>query len=572
MLGGISASFATAGGRGAATGQRHRFPPPGCGRSRRYRSTRWSRRAGSPGRGFVARQPRPAGRRAHRRLEPPSSPPTGPAGLRRRELRRSLITCLSGQVATGDHPAARVVTVRVVRLARLMFAAWGASFASAGTRTAKRGHLGRRGRASGAAPRSARSPSRNSRPQLGSSGQTRVSTAADLERNTDVGRAPGVRDELAEVVARDLPRPRQGRTRERWAALQRLGEEHDLSLAKLAESHLDAVEILAEAGLSPAGSGLYGCGPRRRADPADAIPGRPPVRLRGRQHFASGARLLDRALVTAVSEGAAGTLLVDIPLDDGGITVVPGSWPAVGMAATDSVELEVDIAVPAEAVVGEANWYVRRPGFWVGGSVLRLWLGGAHRVLAPLAERAAAQDASELVLAHYGAAFTRVVGCEALPGPRGLDRRQRAGGQPSCSRAHDPLHDRTRRHRDHRPGRLRPRCGSAVLGPCPRTSGGRPHGVHPADARWARHVAASAGPALGGLSTVTADDARVPRARGLCERHRGRTSSRRRDTRARRHTAAAARCRTAHHARAGHRRGGLAPGGRPGSHESASAC
>lgn len=231
-----------------------------------------------------------------------------------------------------------------------------------------------------------------------------------------MGRAPGVRDELAEVVARDLPRPREGRTRERWAALQRLGEEHDLSLAKLAESHLDAVEILAEAGLSPAGSGLYGVWASASGGSGLTLlrDGRR-VRLRGRQRFASGARLLDRALVTAVSEGAAGTLLVDIPLDDGGITVVPGSWPAVGMAATDSVALEVDIAVPAEAVVGEANWYVRRPGFWVGGiGVAAVWLGGAHRVVAPLAERAAAQDASELVLAHYGAAFTRVVGCEAL--------------------------------------------------------------------------------------------------------------------------------------------------------------
>ena len=82
-----------------------------------------------------------------------------------------------------------------------------------------------------------------------------------------MGRAPGVRDELAEVVARDLPRPREGRTRERWAALQRLGEEHDLSLAKLAESHLDAVEILTEAGLSPAGSGLYGVWASASADP-----------------------------------------------------------------------------------------------------------------------------------------------------------------------------------------------------------------------------------------------------------------------------------------------------------------
>ena len=43
----------------------------------------------------------------------------------------------------------------------------------------------------------------------------------------------------------NLPLPGGGRTRERWAALADLAEE-DLSLARLAEGHADALAILAE--------------------------------------------------------------------------------------------------------------------------------------------------------------------------------------------------------------------------------------------------------------------------------------------------------------------------------------
>ena len=45
----------------------------------------------------------------------------------------------------------------------------------------------------------------------------------------------------------NLPMPGSGRTRERWAALADLAEQ-DLSLARLAEGHVDALAILAELG------------------------------------------------------------------------------------------------------------------------------------------------------------------------------------------------------------------------------------------------------------------------------------------------------------------------------------
>src|ERR1700690_4308907 len=51
----------------------------------------------------------------------------------------------------------------------------------------------------------------------------------------------------------NLPRPGGGRTRERWAALADLAEE-DLSLARLAEGHADALAILAELGAADLGA------------------------------------------------------------------------------------------------------------------------------------------------------------------------------------------------------------------------------------------------------------------------------------------------------------------------------
>ena len=48
----------------------------------------------------------------------------------------------------------------------------------------------------------------------------------------------------------DLPLPGHGRTRVRWAALAGIAE-HDLSLARLAEGHADAIAILDELGGPP---------------------------------------------------------------------------------------------------------------------------------------------------------------------------------------------------------------------------------------------------------------------------------------------------------------------------------
>ena len=61
---------------------------------------------------------------------------------------------------------------------------------------------------------------------------------------------------LAAIVSQELPLPGGGRTSERLRLIAETARE-DLSLAKLAEAHWDAVAILAEAGRAPEPGMLY---------------------------------------------------------------------------------------------------------------------------------------------------------------------------------------------------------------------------------------------------------------------------------------------------------------------------
>src|SRR5580704_77963 len=157
----------------------------------------------------------------------------------------------------------------------------------------------------------------------------------------------------------NLPLPGGGRTRERWAVLADLAGE-DLSLGRLAEGHADALAILAELGVladSPAGSrwGVWAAqppGPRLMASRAHGG-----WRLDGTKQYCSGARSLTHALVTAVAPD--GSRLFTVSTQS--LVPVPGSWPATGMAASDTLDVEFS-DVPAEPVGGPGG-YTSRPGF-----------------------------------------------------------------------------------------------------------------------------------------------------------------------------------------------------------------
>ncbi|MFD4529460.1 acyl-CoA dehydrogenase [Streptomyces sp. NPDC058470] len=208
---------------------------------------------------------------------------------------------------------------------------------------------------------------------------------------------------FAGFVEREAPAvPLPGRsTSRRFAVLAALGR-RDLSLARLAEGHLDAVAILHEVDGSPPERGArWGVWAARPPSPVvNATRTGEGWRLSGVKPYCSGARSCTHALVTAEADD--GYRLFAVALDHPGVAPVPGTWPAVGMADSDSLDVSFT-DVPARAV-GEPGAYVERPGFLHGGvGVAACWLGGAHAVAAPLYERSDAGRLNDHAAAHLGA-------------------------------------------------------------------------------------------------------------------------------------------------------------------------
>jgi len=197
----------------------------------------------------------------------------------------------------------------------------------------------------------------------------------------------------------DVPLPGSGATRERWAAFADLAEE-DLSLARLAEGHADAVAILAELGGAPPlpGSrwGVWAAnppGPNVTASLRDGT-----WLLRGTKRYCSGARCCTHALVTAAA--ADGNRLFAVATED--LEPREGSWPATGMAGSDTLDVGFP-AIPAEPV-GPAGGYTDRPGFSHGGAgVAACWYGGARGIARALLSAASKRDVGPHALAHLGA-------------------------------------------------------------------------------------------------------------------------------------------------------------------------
>jgi alkylation response protein AidB-like acyl-CoA dehydrogenase len=236
--------------------------------------------------------------------------------------------------------------------------------------------------------------------------------AAAREIGTDADAALA----LARSVGAQLPQPGDGATAQRWAALTAAAE-GGLTAARVLEAHADALAILAEARsaghrldediVGDAGSRTWG------VFAAEA----PAVRLEGRTHPTGGVTLngtkpwcsladrLDRALVTAHVTGAAGRGLFAVALQQPGVRVEPPEgWVARGLPTVTSGPVHfTDVRA---APVGEAGWYLERPGFaWGGMGVAACWYGGALPLARRLRERASRQspEMASLDALHLGA-------------------------------------------------------------------------------------------------------------------------------------------------------------------------
>ncbi|HEY1484883.1 MAG TPA: acyl-CoA dehydrogenase family protein [Micromonosporaceae bacterium] len=193
----------------------------------------------------------------------------------------------------------------------------------------------------------------------------------------------------------DLPLPGAGATEARLAMLSRWGRA-DLVFARLAEGHVDAVAILAELGGPPPGEDLWAVWAAvpqsvratRRGD--DWV-------LDGDRPWCSGAGLCTRALVTAAAEDGPRLFAIDVA----DATVLPDTWPAVGMAGSDSRTIR--LAGAPGTPVGGPDGYVNRPGFRHGGiGVAACWYGGARGVADALVAAARSKDVTPHAMAHLG--------------------------------------------------------------------------------------------------------------------------------------------------------------------------
>ena len=191
-------------------------------------------------------------------------------------------------------------------------------------------------------------------------------------------------------VGKRAPHVGTGRTRELWELLAETAA-LDVSAARMLEPHLDALSILGQAGLGSGtdhddsdlervrarvGStwGVFaaeGAGER-----LDAVADGDGWRLRGTKPWCSLAAHLSHALVTAsVDGGERGLFAVD--LRDARVNAHDGPWFARGLPDVVSTAVDFDGA-PAVAV-GDAGWYLTRPGFaWGGMSVAACWWGAAR--------------------------------------------------------------------------------------------------------------------------------------------------------------------------------------------------
>ena len=219
-------------------------------------------------------------------------------------------------------------------------------------------------------------------------------------------------ERLRQIVDEDLPPPAAGQTAVRHRRLFEVARE-DLTLAKLAEAHWDAVSILVEAGRLPVPNALY-------AVWASEIPGRAlqlspeadGFTISGQKAFCSGIGLVDRALITT---GGADPLLIDLDLSSNRDRYEAdlSAWQVDAFRDTQTGGLSLNgAALPAGSIVGEPGWYLTRPGFWHGAcGPAACWAGGVAGLLdAALANK---RDDPH-TLAHLGAIHADVWALQSL--------------------------------------------------------------------------------------------------------------------------------------------------------------
>ena len=226
----------------------------------------------------------------------------------------------------------------------------------------------------------------------------------------DVPRALALLPELSST-----PLPGRGDTARLWSTLASLAAV-DLTVARVAEPHLDALAILDQAGLAtPAADTTWGVwaahAPGARLEATATNDGS--FRLDGTKPWCSLAQHVDHAVVTAhTSPTARRAFVVDLA-HPGATHDDPRGWVSRGLPALVSVATHYD-GVPASPV-GEDDWYLQRPGFaWGGMGVAACWYGAAVGLARTLGSACGRREPDQVALMHLGAVDARLHAARAV--------------------------------------------------------------------------------------------------------------------------------------------------------------
>jgi hypothetical protein len=224
---------------------------------------------------------------------------------------------------------------------------------------------------------------------------------------------------LRASIGEMVPLPGRGQTAARHKRFMEMGRE-DLSLARLAEGHCDAVAILAEAGHIPEPDVLY-------AVWASEIPNEPlnlakfgnrPV-ITGKKLFCSGAGLVDRALVT-LTKPEHRLINIDLRGFDRSVQFDNSNWKTTAFQEirTSTVTFTAT-PVSEEDFIGEPYWYLERTGFWHGAcGPAACWAGGAAGLVDWVLEQ---ERDDPHTLAHLGAMQASVWALESYLDSAGIE-------------------------------------------------------------------------------------------------------------------------------------------------------
>lgn len=231
-----------------------------------------------------------------------------------------------------------------------------------------------------------------------------------------------------------LPPLGAGRTAERWSALVALAAA-DVDLARLAEAHVDAVQIIAESGATPPAGQLLGVWAAEQPsatvtaewDATGAL-----LVLTGSKPFCSGASIVDAALVTVTAPE--GRLLVHLPMSDMDPDRIDASvWRVRALSAVGTATVDLSgVTVPRTAVIGAPGWYLDRPGFWDGAvGPAACWAGAAIGLVGTARERCSDDPHA---LAHLGALTADERALRSILDGAGHEQDAGAGGGSTAQR------------------------------------------------------------------------------------------------------------------------------------------